>query len=85
MNHCCLVIARNAGGNNETIQSENFLVNNEEDYIDLLNKAINMDYNEWCFHLFYQKINVLLKHNQEKHGKQLIDYSKNIIQNVTIL
>ena len=82
MNHCCLVIARNAGGNNETIQSENFLVNNEEDYIDLLNKAINMDYNEWCFHLFYQKINVLLKHNQEKQCKQLIDYSKNIIQNV---
>ena len=80
MNHCCLVIARNAGGNSETLQNTHFLANNDNEYIELLEKAILSNKQDWIDHIYIQKLNVLLNHNEEKQLNQLIEYSKKNVQ-----
>ena len=80
MNNGCLVIARNKGGNKETIQNDEYLINeddniyeNDYEYFNLVETIKNKNSKNILLDILLSKKKILLFHNNENHYSYLLN------------
>ena len=81
MNYGCLLIARNEGGNKETIKNEKYLVETNSDlnletefkYFEVLNNIKNSNFENILYDILNSKKKILLKHNNQNHYNLLLN------------
>ena len=82
MNNGCLVIARNKGGNKETIQNNDYLINgkmngniyeNDYEYFNLIETIKNKNSKYILLDILFSKKKILLLHNNENHYYHLLN------------
>lgn len=79
MNNGLLVLARNKGGNKETINNVKYLVENDEEYFDKIIEIESTSYEKIIYDIINSKKKILFNHNNKYIFKNLVN-NLNIIK-----
>lgn len=73
MNNGIISICRNKGGNKETINNDKYLVNNDNEYFEKIEKIRKLNINELILDILKSKRKILFNHNNKNNFYKLYD------------
>lgn len=71
MNNGILILCRNKGGNKETLNNDKYLIEENKDYFDKINKIKEISYDKILNDLYLSKKKVLMNHNNKNNINNL--------------